>query len=159
IGNGEVIISKVQDKGFSFPEKPTDMQDELFSERFACPNCGTSVAAVEPRLFSFNSPFGACPSCNGLGLIHTIDEDLVFAPEINIAEGGILPFSDIISKDTWFARTVRQAFKENDISLYIPLKDMPEEKKKIILDGTGSRVYEVAGTNRFGEKTTIYESY
>jgi excinuclease ABC subunit A len=159
LGGGEVIVSKILDKGFNFPEKPEEMEDALYSERYACPNCGTSIPVVEPRLFSFNSPFGACPVCNGLGNINTIDRDLVFAPELNIAEGGILPFTDIISKETWFARTVRQAFKENDISLYVPLKEMPEDKMQIILEGTGNTIYEVAGTNRFGERTTIHEVF
>lgn len=159
LGGGEVIVSKILDKGFNFPEKPEEMEDALYSERYACPNCGTSIPVVEPRLFSFNSPFGACPVCNGLGNINTIDRDLVFAPELNIAEGGILPFTDIISKETWFARTVRQAFKENDISIYVPLKEMPEDKIQIILEGTGNTIYEVAGTNRFGEKTTIHEVF
>ena len=159
LGNGEIIVSKVQDKAFSFPENPKKMQDTLFSEKFACPDCGISIQEAEPRLFSFNSPIGACQNCNGLGKIYAIDENLVFAKDLTIAEGGILPILDFSSKDTWFARTIKTVFEENNIPLKTPIKDLGDEKIKIILQGTGDKIYKIYGTNRFGEETVIYEPY
>lgn len=159
LGNGEMIVTKVNDSSFEFPNKPQQMDDELYSQKFACPNCGTSIAEVEPRLFSFNSPFGACPKCNGIGSILKVDEKSVLNPDLTIAEGGILAFSDISWKETWFGRTVRAVFDENDIPMDLYIRNLTPEQKEIILYGTGDRVYEVKGRNRFGEKTTIYETY
>ncbi len=159
LGSGEIIVSKILDKGFSFPEKPEDFEDTLYSEKFACPVDGTSIAEVEPRLFSFNSPYGACPECNGLGVIHAVDESLVLNPELTISEGGILAFSDIYSRDTWYARTVRTALEKNKIPLNVEIKDLSEEQRRILLYGTGDDTYQVKGRNRFGESTKIYETF
>lgn len=159
LGSGELIVSKVLDKSFEFPDKPQQMEDSLFSERFACNDCGIAVAEIEPRLFSFNSPYGACSNCNGLGSIQTIDEDLLLAPDLTVSEGGILPFANIGIQDTWFARTVKTALEENDVSMKVSIKSLDEKAKKILLFGTGNRIYEVKGTNRYGETTTIYEPY
>ena len=159
LGNREVTITKVKDKGFEFPEKPVEMEDIAYSEKFACPKCGTSISEIEPRIFSFNSPFGACPNCNGLGVIYAIDESLILAPELTVLEGGILSFSNIGEQDTWFARTVKQALDENDIPLNKPIKTFSLEQKKQLLYGTGDKTYQIIGNNRFGEKTKIYEEF
>lgn len=159
LGSGELIVAKVNDKGFSFPEKPQETEDYLFSEKYACPKCGTSVSEIEPRIFSFNSPHGACPECNGLGIINAIDHERVLNPNLSIAEGGILPFSDLFEKDTWHARTVRAFLQKNEINPKVSIKSLKEDHIKTILYGTGDQVYEVEGRNRFGEKTKIYESF
>ena len=159
LGNGEIVISKVLDKDFSFPEKPQTMEDTMYSQKFACSNCGIAMQEVEPRIFSFNSPYGACPKCNGLGELYTIDSDLVLAPELSISEGGILAFSNVSEQDTWFARTFKKALTQNGISQTEHIKNLPKEAIDILLNGTGDTVYEVAGTNRFGEKTKIRETF
>ncbi len=159
LGTGELVITKVLDKSFDFPERPAKMEDRLFSERFACPNCGTSVAEPEPRLFSFNSPYGACVTCNGLGVIYTVDDELVLNPELSISEGGIVAFSNIFFQDTWFARTVRTALDANDIPARVMISTLTPGQKQLVLFGTGDKLYEVKGNNRYGEKTTIYEEY
>ncbi len=159
LGNREVTISEIKDRGFSIPDKPKEMRDTFYSEKFACPKCGTAISEIEPRLFSFNSPYGACPNCNGLGVIQSVDEERVLNPHLSILEGGILAFSNILSSDTWFGRTVRTAFEENGIPQNVEIKRLTDEQKKIILQGTGDEPYEVKGRNRFGEKTKIYETY
>lgn len=159
LGNGEIIISKVNDKEFNFPEVPIDMEDTFYSEKFACPYDGTPMPKIEPRIFSFNSPFGACPECNGLGSIMTVDEELVLNPHLTIAEGGILAFANLYERDTWLTRTLKTAFEENDIPMTDLIMTLTPEQKKIVLYGTGERVYKVGGRNRFGEKTSIYETY
>ncbi len=73
LANGLVITAQVNDPGFNFPENPKDFTDTLFSENFACPNCNISLPEIEPRLFSFNSPEGACPECKGLGSKYQVD--------------------------------------------------------------------------------------
>lgn len=159
LGNGEVIVSEVKDKSFSFPEVPTEMEDTFYSEKFACPYDATPMPKVEPRIFSFNSPFGACVGCNGLGNIMTVDEDLVLNPNLTIAEGGILAFANLYDRDTWLTRTLKTAFDENDIPMTDLIMTLTPEQKKIVLYGTGETVYKVKGKNRYGENTSIYETY
>ncbi len=159
LGNGELIVSIIKDAGFSLPEKPKKMEDELFSEKFACPICNISLPEIEPRLFSFNTPHGACAKCNGLGTILTIDKDLVFNKNLTILEGGIMPFSNIFEHDTWFSRTFKIVCKTNDIPLDKRIIDLTNKQKELLLNGTGNKVYEVEGENRWGRKTKIYEEF
>lgn len=158
-GNGELTFAVIKDKGFEIPEKPEKMDDHLFSEKFACPSCNISLSEVEPRIFSFNTPHGACPDCNGLGITLTVDKDLVFNNNLSINEGGVVPFTNIGEQDTWFSRTFKTFSQENGISLSSRLGDITKEKKDILLLGTGRKEYEVHGENRFGKRTVIHEPF
>ncbi|MCL5675944.1 MAG: excinuclease ABC subunit UvrA, partial [Patescibacteria group bacterium] len=71
LSDGEVIVSIVKDKSLSFPDKPREMEDQLFSQKYSCPNCGISLSEPQPRNFSFNSPHGACPLCSGISSLLT----------------------------------------------------------------------------------------
>ena len=159
LGSGELILSVIKDTGFSLPEKPKKMEDELFSEKFACPVCNISIHEVEPRIFSFNTPHGACPNCNGLGTVLTVDKDLIFNNNLSISEGGILPFPNIYYQDTWFSRTFITFCQESDIPLTERFLEIPKEKKELLINGTGDEEYEVKGRNRWGRSTTIHESF
>jgi len=159
LGSSELIVSIIKDAGFNIPQKPKKMQDELFSEKFACPVCGVSIPEVEPRIFSFNTPHGACPTCNGLGTLLTVDQDLVFNNNLSISEGGILPYSNLFEDDTWFSRTLVKFCEENDIPLKKRLADVIEGKKDLLLLGTGDKIYEVVGENRWGRMTQIHEPF
>src|SRR3990167_4410338 len=159
LGDGEIIISKIQDGGFSIPEKPKKMSDTLFSTKFACPFCHISIPEVEPRIFSFNTPHGACPNCNGLGTILDVDRCMILNQNLSISEGGILPFSNLLSHDTWFSRTFKTFCKENGISLSERLSLIPHDKKNLLLEGTGEKEYSVEWENRWGRKTTITEPF
>ncbi len=158
LGNRELVVSKILDRGFSIPDKPQKMEDTFYSEKFACAKCGLAASEIEPRLFSFNSPYGACSTCNGLGMIQSVDEERVLNPYLSISEGGILAFSNMDS-DTWFGRTVKRALEENAVPLDVEIRRLTNGQKRIILEGTGDRRYEVKGTNRFGERTKIHEIY
>jgi excinuclease ABC subunit A len=158
-GNGEMLVARVLDKGFDMPEKPKQMEDELYSEKFACPDCGISVPEIEPRIFSFNTPHGACPDCNGLGNTLTVDRDLVLNEDLTISVGGILPFASLLYQDTWYSRTFKTFCHENNIPLDVQIRHMDKEKKGILLDGTGDKEYTVKGENRWGKKTTIAEPF
>lgn len=159
LGNGELIVSEIKDKGFSIPDKPKKMEDELFSEKFACPIDNIFIPEVEPRIFSFNTPHGACPMCNGLGTILNVDKDLVFNSNLTISEGGITPFFNLLSHDTWFSRTFKTFCEENKIPLNVKMSEMQETKKNLLLNGTGEKLYEVEGENRWGRNTLIQESF
>src|SRR6185312_1997990 len=88
-GDGEMIVAVIRDASFAMPDKPEKMEDQLFSEKFACPVDNISLPEIEPRIFSFNTPHGACPTCNGLGTILTVDAELVLNQNLSISEGGI----------------------------------------------------------------------
>ncbi len=159
LGDGEIIVSKIKDSGFDIPEKPKKMEDEFFSEKFACPVCHIYLPEIEPRIFSFNTPHGACEECNGLGTILTVDKDLVFNKILTIGEGGILPFSYLLEKDTWFSRTFKTFCKESNIPLNKRLGELEEGKKELLLKGTGDKEYFVEGENRWGRETAIKEPF
>ncbi len=159
LGSGELVVSIIKDSGFNIPDKPKKMEDKFYSEKFACPVCGISLPEIEPRIFSFNTPHGACPECNGLGTILTVDRDLVFNKNLSINEGGILPFTHLLERDTWFSRTFRTFCKENGIEMGKRLSEIPEAKKDLLLKGTGDKEYYVEGENRWGRETAINEPF
>jgi len=136
----------------------TELKEQLFSEKFSCPICGYSLPEIEPRMFSFNSPLGACIKCKGIGTIFKIDQDLLINPNLSINEGGILPFNRFYFGDTWYIRLIKQVAKEEKIDLNLKIAKLPAEKLKILLTGT-NKTYQVLGTNRFGKETYIYERF
>lgn len=159
LGNSELLVGIIKDAGFSLPEKPEEIEDELFSEKFACPVDNISLPEIEPRIFSFNTPHGACPTCNGLGTVLTVEPELIFNNNLSINEGGILPFSTTFTHDTWFSRTLKTVCQKNGIALDKKMSEISEDKKKLLLEGTGDREYSVEGENRWGHETTIHEPF
>ena len=125
------IIGLVKDKSFDFPDKPKSIEDHLFSERFACPVDNVSLPEIEPRIFSFNSPQGACPTCTGLGTQHKIDPTLVLNPRLTISEGGILPYARTFMYDSWFAKKVASI----GIPLRTPISDLSKKDLNFLLFG------------------------
>ncbi len=158
-GDGEMIVSIIKDASFALPEKPQDMEDQLFSEKFACPVCNISLPDIEPRIFSFNTPHGACPACAGLGRVLNADPDLIFNDNLTINEGGIVPFFNITSNDTWFSRTFKTFCESNNIPMNKRMSELTQEQKDLLLFGTGEKEYYVEGENRFGRETAIREPY
>jgi excinuclease ABC subunit A len=158
-GDGEMIVSIIKDASFTLPEKPKEMEDQLFSEKFACPVCNISLPEIEPRIFSFNTPHGACPACAGLGRVLNADPELIFNPNLSINEGGIVPFFNIGSNDTWFSRTFKTFCDENGIPTEVRTNQLTKEQKELLLFGTGEKEYYVEGENRFGRETAIREPY
>ncbi len=159
LSDGLVILSRVKDSGFEMPDRPTMMEDHLFSEKFSCPVDNIQLPEIEPRTFSFNSPHGACPECTGLGKVLRVNESQMFLPEISIREGGILPFSSIFEHDTWLSRLILAVCDEHGINSSTPTKNLSDEDRELLLNGTGEQEYEVQGTNRFGKTTRIYETF
>jgi len=134
-------------------------KDFLYSEKFSCPKCNLSLSEIEPRLFSFNSPLGACEKCHGIGSIYIFDEDLILNKNLSINEGGILPYNKFFFQDTWYIRLLKKVCLEEGIDLNVPIGKLPKEAIKKILYGTGEKVYRVEGTNRFGRPTVIFERF
>jgi excinuclease ABC subunit A len=159
LGSSELIISIIRDIGFDLPDKPKKMEDEFFSEKFACPVCNIFLPEIEPRIFSFNTPHGACPTCSGLGNILTVDKDLVFNDNLTIGEGGLMPYQNLLSHETWASRTFKVFCAENNVPLNKRLSEFSKEQKELLLNGTGEKLYYVEGENRWGRETAIEEPF
>jgi excinuclease ABC subunit A len=128
-----------------------DGEPMTFSERFACPEHGVSLPELQPRIFSFNSPHGACPRCTGLGAQQEIDPDLLVPdPSLSIAEGALVPWS---VGNSGFYESVIQAIADRwEIDLDKPWQDLTREEQDLFLYGTkGERIY-VAYRNRMGRR-------
>lgn len=118
------------------PMEKEDFSPLVFSARFACPQCGYSIATPEPRLFSFNNPAGACPSCDGLGSTRYFDpERVVHAPELSLAEGAIRGWN---RSNAHFFRMLSSLARHLGFDLDQPFETLPEEVRQKILYGTGS---------------------
>ncbi|MBQ0751715.1 MAG: excinuclease ABC subunit UvrA [Roseovarius sp.] len=117
---------------------PKDGEPErmIFSEKFACPVSGFTIPEIEPRLFSFNAPFGACPECDGLGAELFFDERLVVPDEaLKLADGAIAPWRK--GKSPYFTQTINSIAKHYEFDRSSPWKDLPEHVKQVFLHGSG----------------------
>ncbi len=159
MGEGSVIIADVLDSSLEFPANPKKMEDHLYSERFACPFDNIALSEVEPRLFSFNSPHGACTECTGLGTLLEIDPEAVLNPILSIAEGGILPWQKLATHETWFSRLIESVGKEYGFSLNTRLGELSDEARKVLLYGGGLEVFKVEGKNRQGRWTSFNSQF
>jgi excinuclease ABC subunit A len=132
-----------------------DLVDEdkslLFSEKFACPDHGVSLPELQPRIFSFNSPHGACPRCTGLGAQQEIDPDLLVPdPTVSIGEGALVPWS--VGNSGFYESVIQAIADRYEIDLDAPWQDLTEEQQNLFLYGTnGDRVY-ISYRNRMGRK-------
>ncbi len=132
--------------------------DILFSENLSCPKCNLSLPPIEPRMFSFNSPLGACEKCKGLGTVYKIDPEQIINKKLSINEGGILPFNKVYFQDTWYIRLLKQFCEEEGVDMNQPLGALDENHMKLLLYGSET-IYRVVGKNRFGKDTAIYEKF
>lgn len=121
----------------------------IFSEHYACPLCGFTISELEPRLFSFNSPIGACPDCDGLGMKLEVDESLVI-PDQNktLNEGAIEPWNPISSK--FYPSLLDQACHAFKIDMDTPFKKLPKKQRDIILKGSKGKEFHFHFDSNFG---------
>ncbi|WBF08521.1 excinuclease ABC subunit UvrA [Methanothermobacter thermautotrophicus] len=116
-------------------------EERIYSEHFACPDCGINFEEISPRMFSFNSPHGACPECNGLGSKLEIDPELVVPyPERSINEGAIVPWSKSGKRDNYYHQMLRAVAEHYGFSLDTPFRDLDEEHRRAILYGTDEKI-------------------
>ena len=135
-------------------------EDELvFSQNFSCPDCGIDLMEIEPRLFSFNNPSGACPTCTGLGMQMKFDEQLIVPNDsLSIAGGAIVApgYNSISTKDTMTRVLFDALAEEYGFSLDTPFRELQEEIKKIIFYGTGGKKLRITYTNYRGTGSYDY---
>lgn len=125
-------------------------QDEmLFSEHYACPYCGFTVGELEPRLFSFNAPFGACPECDGLGIKLAVDEDLVIPDRsLTLREGALVPWNPISSQ--YYPQMLEQFCLSFGIDMDTPFEKISKEAQNLILHGSNGKTFHFHYENDFG---------
>ena len=124
-------------------------EELLFSEHYACPYCGFTVGELEPRLFSFNAPFGACGDCDGLGMKLEVDIDLVVPdPTKTLRQGALVPWNPISSQ--YYPQMLEQACAEFHIDMDTPFEDLPEEQRTLILNGSNGENFHFHYENDFG---------
>ena len=122
-----------------------------FSEKFACPVHGPSLTELEPRIFSFNAPHGACPRCTGLGSQMEIDPELVVPdPSLSIGEGAIAPWA--ASASNYYDQLTQAIAERYDVDLETPWEDLPPDAQEFFLYGTGDERVQVSYRNRFGRR-------
>jgi excinuclease ABC subunit A len=117
---------------------------EIFSEAFACPDCGVNIAEIEPRNFSFNSPHGACEACHGLGNKLEIDETLIIPNKrLTLNEGAIQPWATTTSHMDWYTKLLAAVAKKHKFSLDVAVEELSKEAMNLILYGTGEEKYTI----------------
>lgn len=122
--------------GLAIAEESDSGERTIFSERFACPVSGFTIDEIEPRLFSFNNPFGACPACDGLGTTMHFDPDMTVPDDSkSLADGAIAPWAS--STSPYFRQTLEGLARHFKVSMREPFRDLPEAVRKAILNGTG----------------------
>ncbi len=127
LGNGILLISEI------------DGDEHLFSENYACIDCGISYEELAPRMFSFNSPYGACPSCNGLGTRMEIDPDLVVPDKSKtLSDGALVPWGQL--KDGWYITLAKGVLEKHGQKISTPFQDLPEQCQHELLHGTDEQI-------------------
>ncbi len=137
--------------GLIYAERTDTKEQQLLSESLICSFCELMFPTMEPRLFSFNSPQGACPACTGLGTKQLIDPDLVIPnPRLTIAQGAIKPWTRIAGNQNWAMSLLRAVSLKHGFSLDVTFSELSEQAKKIVLFGTGDEIY-----NNLNTRTTF----
>lgn len=138
LGEGKVLIDVIGE------------EELLFSEHHACPECGFSIDKLEPRMFSFNSPFGACQECDGLGSKLEVDKDLVIPDDsLTLNEGAIVPWIPVSSQ--YYPQLLKTVCKHYGINMDVPVKDLPKEQMEKLLYGSGAESIRFRYQNDFGQ--------
>lgn len=131
-----------------------DGNELLFSEHYSCPVCGFTVPELEPRLFSFNAPFGSCPTCDGLGIKLEVDLDLVVPdPSKSLKEGALAPWNPISSN--YYPTMLEQAMASFGVDMDTPFEALTEEERDLVLYGSGDREFHFHYVNDFGGERNI----
>jgi excinuclease ABC subunit A len=130
-------------------------EEQVFSEHFACADCGVSISEISPRSFSFNSPHGACPKCHGLGTKLVIDPKLIIPNEtLSLAEGAIMPWSATTSHLGWYNRILESVARKHGFSMNVAVKELNKEAMELVLYGSGDKKYAVTmGNEQHGSGT------
>jgi len=134
-------------------------KEKIYSEHFACTDCGINFEEISPRMFSFNNPHGACPECNGLGSKLEIDADLVVPdPTLSLNDGAILPWSKSKHRDNYYGQMLKAVADHYGFSMDTPFQDLPQKYQEIILYGSPDKIeFEFQRKNRLHRVHRYFE--
>ncbi|MBR1939602.1 excinuclease ABC subunit UvrA [Candidatus Saccharibacteria bacterium] len=159
LGDGILKVLRIVDNSTALGQNRINTEEAevvTYSQRYACPDHPDElIPELEPRLFSFNAPQGACPTCTGLGTRMEIDPDLVLNPNLTIAEGGIRPYNRI-NQDSWWLKRLAAVGERHGFSVRTPIRDLSDDAVHKILYGTGEEKYRVRLSNGY-EYDAVYE--
>ncbi len=159
LGDGIMKVLRIVDNSTALGQNrinTTEAEVVTYSQRYACPDHPDElIPELEPRLFSFNAPQGACPVCTGLGTRMEIDPELVLNPNLTIAEGGIRPYNRI-NQDSWWLKRLSAVGERHGFSVRVPIRELSEDAIQKILYGTGEEKYRVRLSNGY-EYDAVYE--
>ncbi len=163
LGQGIIKLLKINDNSTAVGEDKTGDDTEIltYSQRYACElHPDELIPELSPRLFSFNAPEGACPTCTGLGTRMEIDPELILNPNLTIAEGGIRPFNRV-TQESWWLKRLEAVGAKHGFSCHVPIRELSEEAIEKILYGTGKEKYEVkvGGHGKWGNGATYQSTY
>ena len=164
LGQGIIKLLKINDNSTAVEGKKIGEDNSeilTYSQRYACElHPDELIPELEPRLFSFNAPQGACPTCTGLGTRMEIDPNLVLNPNLTIAEGGIRPFNRI-NQESWWLKRLAAVGEKQGFSIHEPIRNLSEDAIHKILYGTGDVKYkvEVGGHGKWGDGATYQSTY
>ena len=145
LAGGNLIASKL-----GAGKKGAD-EDVVYSEHFACLHCDISIAELEPRNFSFNTPFGACPTCTGLGYKLEVDPDLVIQDKsLSLNDGAITPWARAGTNSPWYHSTLESLSEHFEFSMDTPVREMDSDHLSVILYGTAGKKLEVSHQTKKG---------
>lgn len=148
LGNGTMLVTVLGGDGEGASDKDRDI---VYSERFACVHCDISIAELEPRNFSFNTPYGACPTCTGLGFRLEVDPDLVIQDKsLSLSRGAIVPWASAGANSPWYASMLDSVAEHYGFTMDTPVRHMDPEHLKIVLYGSGGKKVPVAHTTQKG---------
>ncbi|MDO4539578.1 MAG: excinuclease ABC subunit UvrA [Syntrophomonadaceae bacterium] len=149
LAEGAVVVRWLHEDGSE--------EDRAFSREFSCPDCNYSLPELSPRMFSFNSPFGACPDCDGLGERHRIDPALVFDMNRSLGEGAVRPWNTIFQG--YYRQLLAGVASRYRIPFDKPLKDLTEKQLHLIMYGNGEERFGIAYINSYGEEKELHTKF
>ncbi len=147
LSEGSVIIHRL------------DGGETLYNTKFACPIHGAGISEMEPRMFSFNAPYGACDHCKGIGYLQEVDPELVIpSPELSVNEGAIAPFINT-TEGTYYHQMIRSLLKDFEVDEATPVNKMPEKLIDELLNGTGERKIRFHYESKYGGSREFYAPF
>jgi excinuclease ABC subunit A len=161
LGSGSVIVNALKGTSGQLGSSSAERGDDLlFSEHFACPFCDISLPEIEPRTFSFNSPHGACPECQGLGVKMELDPNLIIPNrDLTLSDGAIVAWGESATQEGYYGQLLKAMAEHYDIPLDVPVRELNDAQIELILYGTGEERIKIDYTGRDGRRAQWETSF
>lgn len=158
IAQGEgLVLAQIAVKADPEAGREARETEKIYSTKLACPDHGISIEELEPRMFSFNNPFGACPECNGLGFLQRIDPDLIIDKEQSIINGALGKVFASMEYKGFYRQEVEALANMHDVDISVPYKELPRRFTKELLWGTGNKHLKYTYVSRYNGRRTQFD--